>query len=84
MSCGIYGALSEAGWGVSGTTSVSGSAVVTLGEATSLGFILGVTLGDGTWLGITLQERHGASGGDIIGVDGVGCLGVRVRVVQPC
>jgi hypothetical protein len=54
MPCGIYGALSEAGWGVSGMTSASGSAVVTLGEVTSLGFILGVTLGDGTWLGITL------------------------------
>jgi hypothetical protein len=34
--------------------SASDSAVVTLGEATSWGFILGVTLGDGTWLGFTL------------------------------
>jgi hypothetical protein len=54
MPCGIYGALSEAGWGVSGTTSVSGSSSVTLGEATSLGFNLVVTLRYGTWLGITL------------------------------
>jgi hypothetical protein len=54
MTCGIYGALSEARWGVSGTTSVSGSSAFTLGEATSLGFNLGITLGDGTWLGINL------------------------------
>jgi hypothetical protein len=48
MPCDIFGALSEAGWGVSGMKSASGSAVITLGEATSLGFILGVTFGDGT------------------------------------
>jgi hypothetical protein len=35
-------------------TMVGGSDVVTLVEATSLGFIVGVTLGDGTWMGITL------------------------------
>jgi hypothetical protein len=35
-------------------TVVGGSVVVTLGEATSLEFILGFTLGDGTWMGITL------------------------------
>jgi hypothetical protein len=48
-----------------------GSAVVTLGEATSLGFIIGVTLGYGTWMGITLCERRGASEGHKTGVGGV-------------
>jgi hypothetical protein len=54
MPCGIYGALTDAGLGVRGMAGAGDSAVVTLGEAISLGFILGVTLGDGTWMGITL------------------------------
>jgi hypothetical protein len=59
-------------------TVAGGSAVVTLGEATSLGFILGITLGDGTLMGITLCERRGASEGDKTGVGGSGCHGIRV------
>jgi hypothetical protein len=61
-----------------------GSDVVTLGEATSLGFILGVTLGDGTWMGITLCERRGASEGDNTGVGGSVCHGIRVGLEVPC
>jgi hypothetical protein len=61
-----------------------GSALVTLGEAKSLGFILGVTLGNGTWLGITLCERCGASEGDKTGVDGSGCRGIHVGLAVPC
>jgi hypothetical protein len=55
-----------------GMTSASGSVVVTLGEATSLEFILGTTLVDGTWLGLTLWEQCGASGGDLVGVAATG------------
>jgi hypothetical protein len=52
-------------------TVVGGSAVVTLGGATSLELNLGVTLGYGTWIGITLLERRGASEGENTGVGGV-------------
>jgi hypothetical protein len=48
------GAFSAAQCGVSGLTSVSGSVGVTLGEDTSMGFILGPTLVDGAWMGLTL------------------------------
>jgi hypothetical protein len=54
MPCGIYGALTEAGYGVMGMTVVGGSGMGTLGGATSLEFNLGVTLGYGTWMEITL------------------------------
>jgi hypothetical protein len=65
-------------------TVAGGSDVVTRGEATSLGFILGITLGDGTWMGITLCERRGASTGDKTGVGGVGFRGIRVGLEVPC
>jgi hypothetical protein len=54
MPCGIYGALTEAGCGVTGMTVVGGSSVGTLGGATSLEFNIGFALGGGTWMGITL------------------------------
>jgi hypothetical protein len=63
---------------------VCGSAVVTLGGATSLEFNIGVTLGDGTWVGITLCERRGASEGKNIGVRVNGCRGMRLGLAVSC
>jgi hypothetical protein len=57
MPCGMYGALTDAGYGVMGMTVVGGSGVCTLVGATSLECNIGVTLGYGTWMGLILCER---------------------------
>jgi hypothetical protein len=68
MPCGMYGALTDSGCGVTGMTVFGGSGICTLVGATPLKCNLRVTLGDGTWMGLILCERRGAGEGEPIWV----------------